>query len=142
MTDADLAARLHRDLAALAADAGWATTATTGQAQGHYSDPIADAKADVGVSDLATATVAQQKRVRQLALGICLERLELHYAAQVDLRVGQREERLSQIGAQLARIRASAPAAGGGVGRGATIRRGPAVDYSAGAGDAESTDDA
>lgn len=135
MTAAELAQRLHRDLAALAADAAWSPTATTGQAQGHYTDPIADAMADVGLDDLADATAAQLKRVRQLALGACLERLELHYAAVTDLKVGQRDEKLSQIGAALTRIRASAPAAGGGVARGVTIRRGPAVDYSTGEGD-------
>jgi hypothetical protein len=135
MTDADLAQRLHRDLAALAADAGWSPAATEGQPQGHYSDPIADACADVGVADLAAATVVQRKRVRQLALSACLERLELHYAAQADLKVGQRDEKLSQISAALGRIRASAPAAGGGVAQGFTLRRGPAVDYTTGGGD-------
>lgn len=135
MTADELAQRLHRDLAALAADAGWSPTATEGQAQGHYTDALSDALAEVGLDDLADATTAQGKRVRQLALGACLARLELHYAAVTDIKVGQRDEKLSQIGAALSRIRASAPAAGGGVGVGFTIRRGPAVDYTTGDGD-------
>jgi hypothetical protein len=136
MTADELAQRLHRDLAALAGDAGWSPTATDGQAQGHYTDPIADALAEVGLDDLADASTAQLKRGRQLALGACLERLELHYAAVTDIKVGQRDEKLSQIGTSLSRIRASAPAAGGGVGVGFTIKRGAAVDYSTGGGDA------
>lgn len=135
MTADELAQRLHRDLAALAADARWSPAATEGQAQGHYTDAISDAIADVGLEDLADATHAQLKRVRQLALGACLERLELRYAAMTDLKVGQRDEKLSQIGAALSRIRASAPAAGGKVAVGFTLRRGPARDYSTGGGD-------
>ncbi len=135
MTADELAQRLHRDLAALAADARWSPDPTDGQAQGHYTDPISDALGDVGLGDLADASAGQLKRVRQLALGACLERLELHYAAVTDLKVGQRDEKLSQIGTALSRIRASAPAAGGGVAVGFTLRRGPARDYTTGGGD-------
>jgi hypothetical protein len=136
MTDAELAQRLHRDLAALAADAAWSPTATEGQALGHYTDPIADAKADVGVSDLSAATASQAKRVRQEALRACLERLELHYAAVTDLRVGQRDEKHSQIAQALGRLRASATSSGGSGAVGFTLRRGPARDYTTGGGDA------
>lgn len=137
MTDAELAARLHRDLAQLATDAGWSTVATTGQALGHYTDAVADAKEALGLDDLADATPAQRKRVRQLALGACLERLERHYATLVDIDVGQRSERLSQIAGAIARLRAASATGGGAVAQGLTIRRGAAVDYTAGEGDAD-----
>jgi hypothetical protein len=137
MTDAELASKLHRDLQGLALEAGWATAATLDQPQGHYSDLIADAKADVGVTIWAAASAAQIKRVRQLALLACLDRLELHFATLTDLKVGQREERLSQIGAAVARARAGGSrGAGTAAAVGFTLRRGPAVDYSAGEGDA------
>lgn len=137
MTDAELAARLHRDLAQMAADAGWATAATEGQALGHYTDLVADAKEAVGVEDLAAATATQRRRVRLAALGGCLERLERHYATLTDITVGQRDEKLSQIAAAIGRLRAAGATGGSSVGQGFTLKRGPAVDYSAGEGDAD-----
>jgi hypothetical protein len=135
MTDADLAAKLHRDLSALATEAGWSPAATTGQDQGHYTDPIADAKADVGVTDLSAATAGQRRRVRQLALLACLDRLELYFATLADLAVGQRDEKLSQIGAAVARARGTLRSAGTAAAVGFTLKRGPATDYAAGEGD-------
>ena len=135
MTEADLAARLHRDLSALATEAEWSVTATTGQAYGSYTDPIADAKTEIGVSgDLDDATDAQQIAVRQAALRVCLDRLELHFTTYTDLRVGERDEKLSQIRTALAAARLALSVAGG-IARGLTIRRGPQIDYTTHDGD-------
>lgn len=84
MTDADLALRLSRDLGALATDAQWATSGDQSQPQGHYTDPIADAKAAIGIADLPDATAEQLRRVRLAALAVCFDRLEAHYAALVN----------------------------------------------------------
>jgi hypothetical protein len=135
MSASDLAARLARDLGSLASDAGWSAEATSGQPQGHYTDAIADAMDDIGVDDLAEATPAHLRRVRQAALLTCLERLELYYATLTDIRVGQRDEKLSQIASAIGRIREAAHLAGTSVAKGVRLRRGPAVDYTAGEGD-------
>ena len=105
MTENDLAARLHRDLGALAADAGWSPAATDGQPQGHYSDPIADALEAAGLTTLASATAAQLRAIRRTALGVCLDRLEIHYAQAVDVTGDGLNEALSQIGQAIARAR-------------------------------------
>jgi hypothetical protein len=104
MTEAELAARLARDLGPLAADASWSAAAALGQAQGHYTDPIADAKDDAGVTDdLSDVTEMDALRlIRRLALLACLERLELHYATLVDTSTGgdsgsQIVQKLSQV---------------------------------------------
>lgn len=107
MTEAELAARLHRDLNALADEAGWSATPTDGQPQGHYSDPIADALAAQGLDALADATSAQIVAVRRVALGLCLDRLAAYYAALVDIRAGEREEKLSQLRDSIPAVRAS-----------------------------------
>ena len=89
------------------------------------------------MTDWDDATAAQVRRVRQLALLGCLDRLELHFATLTDLKVGQRDEKLSQIGAAVARARAGGSRSGGtSAAVGFTLRRGPAIDYTAGEGDA------
>jgi hypothetical protein len=114
MTEADLMNRLVRGLGPLAVDAQWSTTATTGQPQGSYSDPIADAKEGAGVSgDLSAVTTwATLILVRRLALLACLERLELHYVTLVDTSSGGESggsvtQKLSQVRAAIGQVRAT-----------------------------------
>ena len=148
MTEAELAARLARDLGPLAADASWRAAATEGQAQGHYTDAIADAKAVLNVGgDLADATLSSNQLLELMARALlgCLERLELHYTTLVDSSAGTgagaQQQKLSQVQAGIAKVRqrlaaavhaqssvASAPATGANV-RG--MRR---PDYSLGSG--------
>src|SRR5262245_40047065 len=112
MTEADLMNRLVRDLGPLSVDASWSTTATAGQPQGSYSDPISDAKEVAGVdSDLAdVVTSATLILVRRLALLACLERLELHYATLVDTTSGGDSgdtitQKLSQVRQAIGQVR-------------------------------------
>jgi hypothetical protein len=105
MTENELAGRLHRDLGALACDAQWATTATDDQPQGHYTDPIADALEAAGLTSLADATAAQLKVIKRVALGLCLDRLEIHYAQAVDITGDGLSQALSQISANIDRVR-------------------------------------
>lgn len=128
MTPAQLAARLHRDLGALAADAGWDTIGVDDQPQGSYSDPIADALEAAGLADLEDATAAELKAIRRTALSLCLDRLELHYAQAVDTSGDGLSESFSQIGQAIARARANLV---GRVAVGANLRGVRRVDYDA-----------
>ncbi|KPV49008.1 hypothetical protein SE17_35020 [Kouleothrix aurantiaca] len=151
MTEAELAARLARDLGPLAADAEWSATATAGQAQGHYTDAISDAKAVLGVDGaLADATLSSNQllELKARALLGCLERLELHYTTLVDSSAGTgagaQVQKLSQVQAGIARVRtrlatavhaqssvATAPATG------VNVRGQKRPDYSLGEGNEE-----
>lgn len=142
MTPAELAQRLERDLQALATDAEWTATPSAGQPEGHYSDPIADALSDAGVSDLPTATAAQLKAIRLAALGGCLDRLERHYATLVDTAAGSLSQKLSQTFAaiSLLRQRISAPPADiANTATGANLRGRRRPDYTLGSGNLEYT---
>ena len=114
MTEADLMNRLVRDLGPLSVDASWSTTATAGQPQGSYSDPISDAKEGAGISgDLSAVTdTATLVLVRRLALLACLERLELHYVTLVDTASGGESggtvtQKLSQVRTAIGQVRAT-----------------------------------
>lgn len=121
MTNAALAARLHRDLGWLATEAEWSTTSDDeDQPQGHYTDPIEDALEAEGVESLADATAAERKAVRRVALLGCLDKLEIHFAALVDTTLGPRADRMSQISEAIGRIRGTQ---GGKVGKGVRVPR-------------------
>jgi hypothetical protein len=112
MTEAELAARMARELGPLAVDAAWSVVATAGQAQGHYTDPISDAKEALSIEgNLADAelTGVQTRELRDRALLACLERLELHYATLVDTSTGQGEaqqqQKLSQVRTGITQLR-------------------------------------
>ncbi len=142
MTPAELALRLERDLQALASDAAWSTAASTGQPEGHYSDPIADAMSDAGVSDLTTATAAQLKTIRTAALGGCLDRLERHYATLVDTAQGSLSQKLSQTFAAISLLReriSDPPANTANTAIGANVRGRRRPDYTLGSGNVEYT---
>ncbi len=154
MTDAELAARLARELGPLAVDAQWSVAATANQLYGHYTDAMADAKAVLGVDgalDQATLTTVQLQELIQRALLACLERLELHYATLVDTTVGSgdgaQQQKLSQVRAAISQVRgrlasavharstavSDAPPAA----RGVRLRGRRRPDYTLGEGDGE-----
>jgi hypothetical protein len=142
MTEAELAARLARELGPLAVDAAWSVAATTGQAQGHYTDPISDAKEALGITDdLADVelTGVQTRELRDRALLGCLERLELHYATLVDTTTGTGDtsqvQKLSQVRAGIQGIRARLDARIGAAATGVVIRGRSRPDYTVGEGD-------
>jgi hypothetical protein len=111
-TRADIAGLVHRALGALATDAALTTTDDgAGQTEGSYTDAIdyglravGAIDADTDAIDVGLITVATLDDLLQVVKRAMLERLQLHYATVVDLQVGQREEKLSQIGAAIARL--------------------------------------
>lgn len=109
MTRQELANRLHRDLGALAVDAGWSTTASDGQPDGSYTDPIDDALLAAGVDDVTLVASADLVPIRQAALAGCLERLERHYATLVDTTTGPLSQKLSQTREAIKVLRESLP---------------------------------
>ncbi len=128
MTETELAQRLHRDLGALATDALWSSDATSGQAEGNYTDPIADAKEDAGIDDLADATAAQLKAIRRGALGYCFDRLLAHYAQAIDTSSDGQNTSYSQISTN---IQAARVAILGRTAKGVNLRGYPKRDYTA-----------
>jgi len=134
MTEIELAQRLHRDLGALATDAGWSAEATSGQAEGHYTDPIADAKEDIELDTLADATARELKAIRRGALGYCFDRLLAHYAQAIDTSSDGQGNSYSQISANIERARVAIL---GRVAKGANLRGYPKRDYTAEFGNAE-----
>lgn len=141
MTEAELASRLHRDLGPLAADAEWSTAPTSGQAQGHYTDPIADAKEAAGVEDDLNddeVTAAVLKKVRRLALSFCFDRLAIHYVGAVDHSADGASESLSQI---LANIERAKMIACGSVVVGVNLRGKSKPDWTANDGNIEEVEE-
>ncbi len=148
LTEAQLAARLHRDLGPLAVDAGWKTTGQSGQTYGTYTDCIADALGALGIAPSAlqaatTATgtdaasikaaAAVEARVRRLALAGALDRLEAYYAGLVDTVEGPVSHKLSQVFANIERMRASL-SVGESVASGTNLRGRRRPDYALGVG--------
>lgn len=131
MTESELAARLARELGALAADAEWSTDATAGQDQGHYTDVIEDAMDAAAVDgDLADATATQLRVVKRVALERCLDRLELHYSVLVDTdAAGVASEKLSQIRAAITAMRSSLSSLGARTAIGVNLRGRRKPDY-------------
>lgn len=121
MDRATIAATVHRKLGALASDAGLLTTASEGQSEGSYTDAIDAALRQLGAYDAETleldatlVPITSINTLLRLVEGEMLERLQRHYALLTDLKVGQRDEKLSQIGAA---IRALGSSSAGGSGR-------------------------
>lgn len=116
-TRSDLAQTIHRKLAALATDASLSTTANGAQTEGDYTDAVdaglrsagaIDSETDlpdVRWLDATTVDIALDAIEREM-----LKRLQRHYATVVDLKIGPRDEKLSQISKHLASL------AGGGDG--------------------------
>lgn len=150
MSEAALAERLARELGPLAADARWSAAAAAGQPYGDYTDAIEDAKAALGVVgalEQAALSAALRRELTARALLGCLERLELHYSALVDTSVGTgdgaQQQKLSQVQAGVARVRARLAAAlaqaatppAGAPAVGVRVRGRRRPDFSLGAGD-------
>lgn len=119
LTRAQLADKVHRKLDSLASDASFSTTPALSQTEGSYTDAIDAGLRTAGAIDPET----DLPDVRYLDSGSLdmaldaieremLERLMRHYATLTDIRVGDRDEKLSQIGAQVARM--ASPRASGG----------------------------
>lgn len=120
ITRAQLAARVARKLSALASDASLSSTASGALTEGDYTDAIdAGCRAvgavnpetdqpDVRWLDSGTIDTATELVQREM-----LQRLQGYYTSLTDIKVGPREEKLSQIASAIARM-ASGSAAGGG----------------------------
>lgn len=125
ITRAQLAATIHRRLRGLATDAQLSPAAAGELTEGDYTDAI-DAglrsigaiNADTDALDISLVTTAQLNTLLQLVEADMLRQLQRHYAVAVDLKAGQREEKLSQIGAA---IRAMGSSSSGGSGGGGAI---------------------
>lgn len=120
-TRAEIAAIVHRKLGGLASDASLSTTASGEQTEGSYTDAI-DAglrslgalDADTDLPDIRALEAGQLDTLLGLVEGEALALLQRHYATLTDIRVGERDEKLSQISAQIAKLKPSGGAGGGG----------------------------
>jgi|FLYN01.1.fsa_nt_gi hypothetical protein len=121
-TRAELAAMVHRKLGQLATDASLSTTASGDQTEGSYTDAIDAGLRSVGAIDPET-DLADVRWLDAGLLDTCLdaierevlERLQRHYAVLTDIKVGERDEKLSQIGAAIAKLTGSGRPGGGKV---------------------------
>lgn len=137
----ELATTVARKLSGLASDAELSLLASGAQTEGDYTDAIDAGLRAVGAIDEETDLV-DVRALTAANLDICLDaieremlkRLQRHYAVMPDLRVGERDEKLSQIGAALARLVGSGSGSGGGGGGKVVIRnlRREARDYDLG----------
>lgn len=114
MDRATLATLVHRRLSSLASDAGLTTQASDGQSEGSYTDAIDAAlrtlgayEATTGLLDSSLLTVAQHNQAISLVTQSMLQLLQFHYSTLVDIKVGAREEKLSQIRQALAGLAGS-----------------------------------
>lgn len=114
MNRATIAATVHRKLGALATDASLSTTASGDQTEGSYTDAIDAALRQLGAYDPDTEAldatlvpIALHNTLLRVVEGEMLDRLQRHYALLTDRKVGSRDEKLSQIGAALARLGSS-----------------------------------
>ena len=138
VTRAEVAARVHRKLAGLASDAGLVTIASGAQTEGDYTDAIDAGLRAVGAIDAETdlpderaLTAAAVDTLLDAVEREVLERLQRHYAVLTDLRVGDRDEKFSQIGGAIARLTGASSASGPGKVVVRTLRR-EARDYELG----------
>lgn len=139
-TRANIANITYRALGTLAADAGLSMTATEDLSEGDFTDAIDAGMRAIGAIDADTgdldASLITNSNVDNLLLFVrraMLERLQLHYATVTDISIGQREEKLSQIGQALARLLGGAGNTGAGGQVIARPLRREADDYELGA---------
>lgn len=114
MTRAQIAAAVHRKLGQLATDAGLSTAESGDQTEGSYTDAIDAALRQLGAYDpdtealdAALVGISSINALLRIVEGEMLERLQRHYALLTDIKVGQRDEKLSQIGAALRALAAA-----------------------------------
>jgi hypothetical protein len=126
LSRSELAARVHRKLDALATDASFSTTTSGAQTEGSYTDAVDAGLRAVGAIDVET----NLPDVRYLDAGLLdscldaieremLERAQRHYAALTDIKVGDRDEKLSQIAKTIGALSAG----GQGGARGKVVMR-------------------
>jgi len=125
LTRAEIAARVHAKLARLATDRSLSTTASGTLTEGSYTYAIDAGLRSVGAINPETSlpdTRYLDGESVQTALDFVereiLEQLQRDYAVEVDTRVGQRSESLSQIGKAVGEM-----AAGGSKGGGRIVMR-------------------
>lgn len=109
MDRATLAQIVHRRLRGLATDAGLSFAAVGDQPEGDYTDAIDQAlrslgliDPETGALDISLATTDQENALISSVTGELLTQLQLHYATLVDIKAGERDEKLSQIRAAIA----------------------------------------
>lgn len=122
ITRALLAARVARKLSALATDASLSSTPAGTQTEGDYTDAIDAGLRSVGAinpeTDLPDVRYLDSSNIDSVMDQVqreMLERLQGYYASLVDIEVGPRKEKLSQIGAAIARMTSAASSGGGKV---------------------------
>lgn len=128
-TRAQIAELLARKLGALASDAALDRTPSGSQTEGAYTDAIDSALRSLDAldpetdePDIRAIRAAQLDPLLAAAERALLERLQRHYALMVDITVGQRSERLSQIGQAIAQLAAAGAAAAPVGGRRVAVR--------------------
>lgn len=111
MNRATLAATCHRRLRALATDANLSPAANGLQTEGDYTDAIDAAlralgmvHPETGELDISTAPIEQHNALIEATTREMLTQLQLHYAALTDIKIGDREEKLSQIRSAIAAV--------------------------------------
>lgn len=124
LTRAELAERVHRKLDSLASDATLSTTAVGTQTEGSYTDAVDAGLRAVGAIDVET-DLPDVRYLDTALLDSCLdaieremlERLTRHYAVLTDIKVGDRDEKLSQIGKSIGALAGSGKAGGSSGGK-------------------------
>jgi hypothetical protein len=112
MSRANIATRLHAKLAALATDNSLSTTPSGDLTEGSYTYAIDAALRQIGainpVTDMPDIRQLETRQIDDL-LGIAeremFELIERSLASQVDIKVGQREEKLSQAVSNIGKLK-------------------------------------
>ncbi len=111
ITRMQLAVKVARKIATLAADAELTTAPNDEGSEGHYTDAVDTGLRNLGAIDPATdtpdvrwLTAAQVSAAVTAIEGEMLERLQRHYATLTDIQVGERNEKYSQIEAAITRL--------------------------------------
>lgn len=112
MTRAQIAARVARQLGALATDAGKSTTPAGELTEGDYTDAIDAGLRDIGainpVTDLPDIRQLESRQINDVLAAVeraMLSQLQRYYATLVDTKEGPLEQKLSQIATAIARTR-------------------------------------
>jgi hypothetical protein len=123
MTRAAIATRVHTKLGRLATDRSLSTTPAGALTEGSYTYAIDAGLRNVGAinpetdePDVRFLTATSLDTLLKAIEAEMLEQLQRDYAVATDIRVGQREEKLSQIAAAIGKLKGT-PGAGGGGGK-------------------------
>lgn len=129
-TRAEIAATVHRRLRALATDAELTTAPSGEQTEGDYTDAVDAAlraagcvDAETDAVDVALVTSANLDAVIAATTREVLIQLAFHYAVLTDIRAGERDEKLSQIGAAVRALGSSSGGSGASAGRPVIVKQ-------------------